>query len=404
MAIFNRKIDKAAISAPPAKAAAAGSGRGGGGGFGYNANYAGVNLIGQYYTYYEGDARNRAMSVPTLARGRDLIASVAGSTYLQMYNEVWDADSGEMEKVYIAPRSWLKQPDPSIPYATLMAWTIDDLFFYGRAFWFISSRTADGFPASFTRLPAATVTTRDQTGPVWFAPSNQVYFQGGQINSEDLVQFISPVEGVIFQSEQAVATALRLEGARYRNANSTIPAGVLKQTGGEPLSAQELADISAAFNLARENNQTAALNEFLDYEATDATPDKMLLIDSSNYQALEMCRLANIPPYLAGVNVGSYSYQNSKSAREDLYLFGARLYLECIAQTLSMNNVTPRGTYVEFDIDDYLADVIAMPDDDNMPQEPNSNIPEPGESIPGGEPPEPNPTEPMAENTQEALA
>ena len=403
MAIFNRKVDKAAISPAPAKAAAAGSGKGGGGGFGYNANQAGVNLIGQYYTYYEGDARNRAMSVPTLARGRDLIASVAASTPLQMYNEIWDADSGEMEKVYIAPRSWLRQPDPAIPYATLMSWTIDDLFFYGRAFWYISTRTADGFPASFTRLPAATVTTRDQTPPVWFAPSNQVYFQGGQINSEDLVQFIGPVQGVIYQSEQAVATALRLEGARYRNANSTIPSGVLKQTGGEPLSGSELADIAAAFNLARENNQTAALNEFLDYQANENTPDKMLLIESSNYQALEMCRLANIPPYLAGVNVGSYSYQNSRSSREDLYLFGARLYLECIAQTLSMNNVLPRGTFVEFDIDDYLAEVIAMPDDDNMPYEEGSNIPEPGESIPGGEPPEPSPAEPM-QSTQEALA
>ena len=48
-------------------------------------------------------------------------------------------------------------------------------------------------------------------------------------------------------SEQSVATALKLEAARYRNASSAIPAGVLRQTGGEPLSAQELADLAAAF-------------------------------------------------------------------------------------------------------------------------------------------------------------
>jgi phage portal protein BeeE len=370
MAIFTRAT-KAAVSPPSeaAKAAAAGSGRGGGG-YGYNANNAGVNLVGQYYTYYEGDARNRAMSVPTLARARDLIASVLGATYLCMYNEIWNETDGEMEKVYIAPRSWIKQPDPAIPYSTLMSWTLDDLFFYGRAFWFITSRTADGFPSSFTRLPAATVTTRDQAGPIWYAPSNQVYFQGGQINSDDLVQFISPIEGIVYQSEQAVATALRLEHARYRNATSTIPSGVLQVTGGEPLSAQELGDLAAAFNAARENNQTAALSENLKYEATSMSPSDMLLIDAANFQALEMCRLGNIPPYLAGINIGSYSYTTSKGAREDLYLFAARQYMDCVSQTLSMNNVLPRGTYIEFDIDDYLAEVIAeteSPDVEEMP-------------------------------------
>jgi hypothetical protein len=83
-----------------------------------------------------------------------------------------------------------------------------------------------------------------------------------------------------------------------------------------------------------------------------------------------MCRLGNIPPYLAGINIGSYAYTTSKGAREDLYLFAARQYMDCIAQTLSMNNVLPRGTYIEFDVDDYLADVIAeteSPDVQEMP-------------------------------------
>ena len=35
-----------------------------------------------------------------------------------------------------------------------------------------------------------------------------------------------------------------------------------------------------------------------------------------------------------------------------------RQYLNCVSQTLSMNNVLPRGTYVKFDIDDYLEGVV----------------------------------------------
>ena len=91
MALFNR-VTKAAISPtePTAKAAAAG---------GYSPNSKGVNMIGQYYTYYEGEARNRAMSVATISRARDLMASVIGSMPLEMYTERWSDTETEMEKV-----------------------------------------------------------------------------------------------------------------------------------------------------------------------------------------------------------------------------------------------------------------------------------------------------------------
>ena len=352
MGIFNRTVNKAAISPPPAKAAAAGAAN-------YTSrNNGGAAMIGQYYSYVEGDARNRAMSVPTISRARDLMASVLGCMQLKMFNEIWNGN--EMEKLPIAPRTWLRRIDPTLPNSFILSWTFDDLFFYGRAFWYITSRTADGYPASYTRLPAAMVQTLDQAGPVWFAPSKQVVFQGAELDPNDVIQFLSPIQGIIYMSTQAVATALKLEGARYRNASSAIPAGVLRQTGGEPLSAQELADLAAAFNVARETNQTAALNEFVMYTETLTSPDKMLLIDAAEFQAMEMARLCNIPPYLAGISVGSYSYQSSAESRMDLWTFGVRAYADCIAGTLSQNNVLPNGTYVEFDVEQYLTGEYSM--------------------------------------------
>ena len=354
MAIFN-KTRKAAISPAPTVAAAVAGG--------YTSNAQGVSMIGQYYSYQEGEARNRAISVPTINRARDLMASVIGSMPLKMYNEMWNGD--DMEKVYIAPRSWLRRPDPTVPYQFLMSWTLDDLMMFGRAFWYISSRTADGYPATFTRLPAGSITTTDMVGPVWFAPSKEVYFNGGMLDPANLVQFLSPAQGMIYSAPGAIETALKLEAARNRNASSSIPAGVLKQTGGEPLSAQELADLASAFNAARATNQTAALNEYLTYTETNSTPDKMLLIEASQYQALEMSRLANVPPYLGGVATGAYSYQSSQQARADLYLFGVKLYADAIAGALSMDNVLPRGTYVEFDADEYLEENFMADEMDN---------------------------------------
>ena len=356
MAIFNRSIKKAAISPQPTKAAAAG-------GTFYQNNNAGAQLVGQYYSYVEGTARNRAMSVPTISRARDLMASVIGCMSLKQYSLIWNGN--EMEKLPQAPRTWLNKIDPTLPNNFILSWTFDDLFFFGRAFWYITSRTADGYPASYTRLPAAMVQTLDQAGPVWFAPSKDIVFNGGGLDPKDVVQFLSPIQGIIYMSETAVATALKLEAARYRNSSSAIPAGILRQTGGEPLSAQELADLAAAFNAARETNQTAALNEFVSYTETATSPDKMLLIDSAEFQAMEMARLCNIPPYLAGVSVGSYSYQSSAEARMDLWTFGVRAYADCIAGTLSQNNILPNGTMVEFDVQQYLSGEYSMGDYDN---------------------------------------
>jgi phage portal protein BeeE len=368
MGIFDRKVNKAAISPPPAKAAAAGAMNPG-----YNSSNVGANMIGQYYTYREGQLRAEAISIPAISRARDLLASVIGCMPLQMYNEMWNGE--EMERVYIAPRSWLRRPDPTVPYNFLMSWTFDDLYFYGRAFWYITSRTADGYPASFSRLPAGSVTTTDMAGPVWFAPSKEVYFQGGQIDPANLVQFLSPTQGMVYSSQAAIETAIKIQDARARNASSSIPAGVLMQTGGEPLSAQELADLAAAFNSARATNQTAALNEFLKYEPTTMSPDKMLLIESANYSALETGgRIGNVPPYLIGVSTGSYSYQSSQQARMDLLFFGVKLYADAIAETLSMNNVLPNGTFVAFDYEsyleeNYLADKMDSPVEENTQEE-----------------------------------
>jgi phage portal protein BeeE len=362
MPLFTRKETKAQISpAPVEKAAAAG--------VGYSSQYAGPSLIGQYYTYVEGEARNRAMQVPAISRARDLHASVLSAMPLKMYREYWDNVNKKMVQEDIAPRAWLRRPDPQIPYETLISWTLDDLAFFGRAFWYQTSKTADGFPASFTRLPAGSITTEDQSGPVWYGPSNKVFFQGGELDPALLVQFISPLQGWIYSSEQAIATALKVEDSRYRNALTSIPSGILRQTGGEPLSAQELADLAAAFNAARQTNQTAALNEFLTYEATTATPDKMLLIESAQFSALQMAQICNIPPYLLGVPTGSYAYTNSRESRWDLWLYGTKIYAECIASTLSANNILPVGTFVEFDYDEFLGEMDEADTDRSMVEE-----------------------------------
>jgi len=349
MGLFsNNKVNKAAISPQPEPAVQAAAV----GGAYYSSQVAGPNLIGDWWSYQAGVMRNRAMSVAAISRSRDLMASVLANMELMMYNEVWNEEEGEMEKVPLAPRSWLRQLDPEMPNSFLWPWVFDDLFFFGRSMLYVTSRTKDGYMASATRLPQGSITTPDANPPVWFGKSKEIFFNGGAIDPKDVVQIYSPTQGMIYMSEQTINTALKLCEARNRNASSAIPAGVLKQTGGEPLSATELAALAEAFNQARATNQTAALNEFLTYTETTATPDKMLLIDAAEYQSKEIANLCNVPPYLLGISTGSYAYTNSAGAKSDLWTFGLSMYAKAITDALSQQ--LPRGTYVCWDTEDFL--------------------------------------------------
>jgi phage portal protein BeeE len=89
---------------------------------------------------------------------------------------------------------------------------------------------------------------------------------------------------------------------------------------------------------------------------SNATPDKLQGLESRQYQALELARVANVPPYLVGVEVGSMVYQSSAQARQDLYLFGAKPYVDCISETLSGDNVVAKGKHIVLDVDSYISE------------------------------------------------
>ena len=312
----------------------------------------GMSMVDKFTYYSASPSVEAALSIPTISRARDLICSMIGCLRFVQYSYQWNGD--EMERVYIQPDTWFEQPDPNVTRNFILSNTASDLLMFGRAFWIITERLGNGFPSKFTWVPAQNVYTLDQPGPQWFGPSSQITFQGAPIETRDVVQFLSPNGGLIYQGVSAITTTLRLQASAERFATNEIPSGYLKQTGGETMTAQDLADMAAAFAQARQNSTVAALNEYVDYKETSQKPDDLQLVQSREFQALEMARLANIPPYLVGVSVPGYTYMNADSANRDLYMFGAKPLISCIEQTLSMNSIIPRGRYVELDVSAYL--------------------------------------------------
>jgi hypothetical protein len=257
-----------------------------------------------------------------------------------------------------------------------------DLMMRGRAFLYVTSRSsATGRPLAFQWMPCEMVDTLDQPGPQFFGKSNQITFNGIQIPTQDVIQFLAPVQGFLWTGRRVLETAIKLDRSAERFASNEIVAGYLQQTdSSEPLDAESLGELAAAWSNARRVNAVGALNSAVKYEQFDTDPSKLQLVEARNFSALELSRAIGVPAYLLGIGISGYNYSNATQAKQDLYLLGAKLYMDCIQETLSGTDILPRNRFVEFDTEDLIADVemnrseidIEEPASSRTPQDINS--------------------------------
>jgi hypothetical protein len=295
--------------------------------------------------------RDAAMTLPTISRGVQMITQLVGALPFTLWTR--QLDQVPIVEQQIPGPSWFERPDPDHTRQWLLAWTTDDLIFHQYAHWEITNRFADTFPQAFARIAPGNLDLRDDGTAVVTDPDSG---RQRRIPQRNIVQFCSPIDGLLTTGWRAVSIALQLDAAADRFAGTEVPAGVLEeQEGSEDMSAEDGRAMAEAFSLARRMNTTAWTNKYLRYRETSYDPAKMQIVEGRTYQALELARLANIPPYLVGAPAGTgMTYQNGQQARQDLVDFGAAGYIACIEQTLSGPNVTPRGQAVRLDLNVWL--------------------------------------------------
>ena len=314
-------------------------------------------MVGQFYSYSVGASTELALSNATVARATQMILSMVGCLPLRHYTKQWTGE--RYEKIYLETEAWMDAPDPRSTMNFIMSNTAMDIMMRGRAFWYVTTRSqATGRPLSFQWIPANLVTTNDQSGPQFYGQSDQVMFNGVKLPTEDVIQFISGVQGFLFTGARTIQTALKLDQAAERFASNEIAAGWLTVgENTEQMSAEDLGELAASWRTARQTGAIGALAGGVTFNEFKSDPNKLQLLESRQYSSLEVSRQVGVPPYLLGIGIsGSFTYQNAQQARQDLYLFGAKQVLNCLESTLSMTNVLPRNRFVEFDVDSYIYD------------------------------------------------
>tara|TARA_R110000822_G_scaffold306821_3_gene433377 strand:- start:1476 stop:2555 length:1080 start_codon:yes stop_codon:yes gene_type:complete len=354
MGFFTPKVTTAQINSVPVKAAA-----------GRAASH-----INDFQMYSTGANEERALQNPTVSRSKDLLASMIGCLDMRHYSKQWTGE--RYEEIYLPLEPWMEQPDPKVTRNFFYSNIFSDLFFYGRAFAFVTSRYSTGLPASFTWLPAAMISTPKQSGPQWFGPADVIHFNGQEISDvNDVIQFLSPIQGLLYQGARALSIATHLDSAADRYACLETVPGYLQQKGGETLDSDSLSEIAAAWSQMRRQNAIGALNDYVEFKEFSVSPAEVVA-EQRKYQSLEMARVANIPAYLVSApQEGSgLTYTNVQDSNRQLYLYGAKPFIECIQQTLSASNVLPRNRFVKFDIENYLEEEMQ-----NVMVEPSVDVP-----------------------------
>ena len=321
-----------------------------------DAPYGGLfnqNSYGGYAAYANSIDRQSAMSVPSIARCRNLLCQTIASIPLEMYN----TKTGEE----LSNLVWVNQPDKRQPRSVTLAWTVDSLLMYGVAYWRVTEvYQDDNRPARFEWVQNDRVTTKlNATGTEveYYMYMNERLPMDG-VGS--LVTFQALDQGILLRSARTIGSAIDVEKAAAVASQTPMPSGVIRNTGADLPDAQ-IQGILANWKTARQNRSTAYLTSTLEYQATAFSPKDMMMNEAVQYMATQMARVCNVPAWMIDAEVfRGMTYQNVLDGRKEFVAYSLQPFITAIETRLSMEDLTPRGTRVSFAVDETFLRADAM--------------------------------------------
>lgn len=277
--------------------------------------------------------RKTAMSIPAIAKGRNLISTTIARMPLV-------AEKNNRPLATQPP--FLTQLQNGVPNFTTIAWIVDGLIFYGRSFLLIEERTSTGQPKSFRFVPEWEAETENGV-------LKKAY--GKTVPANGYIRIDAHHEGLLNYAQELIRDVKELERTAAEVGASPVPSVILQQQAGTaPLSAEEKATLLATWSAKRRKRfgSTAFLNPSITAEVVGA-PAENLLIEGRNYAVLQVGRAMGIPAYFldGSVDGASLTYSNVAGKNRQLIDEALAPYMVSIEQTLSM--YLPAGSNIEFD-------------------------------------------------------
>jgi hypothetical protein len=286
-------------------------------------------------------SRFEAMTVPPVARCRHLLCGGIARFPL-------------IDTAAPDPPIWANRQDDELPPYHRMVSTVDDLLFYGCSLW-DATRGTDGFPYRMAWVPWE----RWEVDP----DSNRILIDADPGTDQDRVILIpGPHEGLLSFGARVIRAGSTLE--RTAADVAARPFRVeLHNTSDTDLDNDEISAVIAAARTAlAANGGILYTSNRVEAKLHDTAPEQ-LLIAGREAIGTQVAQLAGVPAASidaggSGSSGGNVTYANLNTRFRELLAFGFGYYMAAISGRLSMDDVTPRGTRVLFDVEDTLRDLI----------------------------------------------
>jgi HK97 family phage portal protein len=302
----------------------------------------GENLPSLFNAVQPRVSRKDAMSVPSVARARNLIAGTIAGIHLDYYNK----RTGEK----IAAPRWVNQLAKNQPSFITICWIVDSLLFYGVSYLRVTERyQEDGRPSAFEWIANARVTfTTDLEGIM----VTQYYVDAAPIAMNDIVTIQGFDEGVLERAGRTIQSAIDINKSAAVASATPMASGILKNTGAD-LPANEVSGLLAAWKRSRNNNSTAYLTSTLEFQPTQFSPREMMMVEAIQNLSTEIARAMNVPAYyLSSDQNTTMTYANVTEERKQFFALSIEPYIQAIQTRLSMDDISTAGHEVRFAVFD----------------------------------------------------
>lgn len=281
--------------------------------------------------------RSSALAVPALAKCRHTLVTACSGLPL-----VPTSSRATMPAL-------ARQLDPGRANVVTLAGVFDALFFYGRAWLYVLDRESGpaGRPAALRWIPESAIEVDGDGDPI--------KVNGRDLQRrDDLLRVDGITEGILApHAGLTIRRATRAESAAARAMDNPVPSVELHQTGGEPLNKAERRLLLDGWAAARRGANGGVAFTSSSIEAkTHGQAAEQLLINGRNASAIDCARVAGMPAWVVDGTVqgSSLTYSNVPSRSREFLDYTARGYLDAVEGRLSMDDVTPRGQALRFDL------------------------------------------------------
>jgi hypothetical protein len=310
--------------------------------------------------------RLEAQTIPSVMSIQNLLTAAIGPLQLQAFDST--------HTLLPTQPSWVARcdRDPQQNPLLRMGRTAKDVYYSGQSLWTIDAKDSKGFPLSMTHLP--------------FERWNYDDFGGVEVDSEPrllgtYVIFEGMFEGILIVGGRTLRIARDIERtlrARARVATATQALKNLDATGSSEPTDDELQTMLQGYSDAR-RSQTGAVVYVpggFDLVNLEDSPNNWLL-EARAAVVADLAKTTGIPSGLIeGAQFGSLNYSTELGQLSRFTDFNIKNYTEPITARLSMGDVTPRGTTVEFDLSVLQGEAPEPLTDKGVPVTPNLDAPE----------------------------